>query len=168
MTGWIGGREGMQSEWWFGRVSEMIETADSFAVTSLHRVAHAENLSRLRTIVPGRAGRPHRPCQLRRHDDGSTVERATPNRSARLELGNHGEHVEQQPADRIGRVAHRPAQIEPNLPNRELVRVALASGSDRVSRSSLVTTRVSPSRQAARASRRPGRSLFVPVSRWST
>src|ERR1035437_2483261 len=46
--------------------------------------------------------------------------------------------------------------------------MALASGSDRASRSSLMTTSVSPSRQAARASRRPGRSLFVPVSPWST
>ena len=43
--------------------------------------------------------------------------------------------------------------------------MALASGSDRASRSSLVTTNVSPSRQAARASRRPGRSLFARVYR---
>jgi hypothetical protein len=37
-----------------------------------------------------------------------------------------------------------------------------ASGRDRASRSSLVMTRVSPARTAARASRRPGRSLFLP------
>lgn len=35
-------------------------------------------------------------------------------------------------------------------------------------RSSLVTTRVSPARQAASASRSPGRSRFVPVRPWST
>ena len=43
-----------------------------------------------------------------------------------------------------------------------------ASGTERASRSSFVTTRVSPSRQAARASRSPGRSRFVPVRPWST
>jgi hypothetical protein len=43
-----------------------------------------------------------------------------------------------------------------------------ASGSDLASRSSWVTTRVSPARTAARASRRPRRSLFLPVSPWST
>lgn len=41
--------------------------------------------------------------------------------------------------------------------------IARASGSDRASRSSLVTTSLSPARQAARASRSPGRSRFVPV-----
>src|SRR5664280_1677429 len=46
--------------------------------------------------------------------------------------------------------------------------VALASGSDRARRSSLVTTNVSPSRQAAKASRRPGHSRLVPVNPWST
>jgi hypothetical protein len=35
-------------------------------------------------------------------------------------------------------------------------KISRASGSERASRSSLVTTRVSPARQAARASRRPG------------
>jgi hypothetical protein len=43
-------------------------------------------------------------------------------------------------------------------------RIARASGSDRAKRSSLVTTSVSPARQAARASRRPGRSRLAPVS----
>jgi len=43
-----------------------------------------------------------------------------------------------------------------------------ASGSDRVSRSSLVTTKVSPARQVAKASRSPGRSRLVPVRPWST
>src|SRR6266702_6561940 len=38
-----------------------------------------------------------------------------------------------------------------------------ASGRERASRSSLVTTRVSPTRQAASASRSPGRARFVPV-----
>ena len=43
-----------------------------------------------------------------------------------------------------------------------------ASGTEWASRSSFVTTRVSPSRQAARASRSLGRSRFVPVRPWST
>jgi hypothetical protein len=42
-----------------------------------------------------------------------------------------------------------------------------ASGSERASRSSLVTTSVSPSRQAASASRKPGRSRLIPVNPWS-
>jgi hypothetical protein len=46
--------------------------------------------------------------------------------------------------------------------------IARASGSDRARRSSLVTTRVSPARQAANASRRPGRSRLVSVRPWST
>lgn len=46
--------------------------------------------------------------------------------------------------------------------------IARASGSDRASRSSSVTTRVSPSRQAAIASCRPRWSRLVPVNPWST
>jgi len=42
--------------------------------------------------------------------------------------------------------------------------MALASGSERASRSSLVATSVSPSRHAASASRSPGRSRLLPVS----
>jgi hypothetical protein len=38
-----------------------------------------------------------------------------------LELGDHGEHVEQQPADRVVRVVHRPAQAQPDLPAGELL-----------------------------------------------
>ena len=64
MTGWIADAKVHSRKWWFGRVSEMIETADSYTVTSHHRVADAENLRKLRTIVPGRAGRTHSPCHL--------------------------------------------------------------------------------------------------------
>ena len=42
-----------------------------------------------------------------------------------------------------------------------------ASGRERASRSSLMTTRVSPARQAASASRSPGRARLVPVRPWS-
>jgi hypothetical protein len=38
-----------------------------------------------------------------------------------LELGNHREHVEQQPAHRIGRVVHRPTEAEPDPSSREIV-----------------------------------------------
>ena len=44
-------------------------------------------------------------------------------------------------------------------------KMSLALGSDRASRSSLVTTNVSPERHAARASRSPGRSRLVPSGR---
>ena len=43
-------------------------------------------------------------------------------------------------------------------------RMSRASGSDRASRSSFVTTNVSSARQAARANRSPGRSQFALVA----
>ncbi len=46
--------------------------------------------------------------------------------------------------------------------------MARASGRERARRSSLVTTRVSPARQAVSAWRSPGRSRLVPVRPWST
>jgi hypothetical protein len=38
-----------------------------------------------------------------------------------LELGDHREHVEQEPADWIGRVVDRPAEVELDLAARQLV-----------------------------------------------
>jgi len=38
-----------------------------------------------------------------------------------LELSDHREHIEQQPANRVRRVVHRTAQVKTNLPHRELV-----------------------------------------------
>jgi hypothetical protein len=38
-----------------------------------------------------------------------------------LELGDHGQYVEQQPPDRVGRVVHGAAEAEPDPPSRELV-----------------------------------------------
>lgn len=46
--------------------------------------------------------------------------------------------------------------------------ISRASGRERASRSSLLTARVSPARQAASASRSPGRVRLVPVNPWST
>jgi D-serine deaminase-like pyridoxal phosphate-dependent protein len=85
-----------------------------------------------------------------------------------FELGDHGEHVEQQPAHRIGGVVDRAAEAELPLRFVNSSRMSRASGSDRASPSSFVTTSVSPARQAASASRRPGRSRLVPVRPWST
>jgi len=85
-----------------------------------------------------------------------------------LELGHHGQHVEQEPADGVGGVVDGAAEVELDLASGELVGDGPASGRDRASRSSLVTTRVSPVRQAAKACRRPGRSRLVPVRPWST
>jgi hypothetical protein len=45
---------------------------------------------------------------------------AQPNQ-IRLELGDHSEHVEQQPTDRVRRVVHRAPQVKANLPDGELV-----------------------------------------------
>jgi hypothetical protein len=83
-----------------------------------------------------------------------------------LELGDHGQDVEQQSADRVGGVVDRAAEVERDLAGRQLV--GDVAGSERASRSSLVTTSTSPGRQAASASRSPGRVRLVPVSPWST
>jgi hypothetical protein len=80
-----------------------------------------------------------------------------------LELRDHGQHVEQQPADRVVGVVDRGAETETDLPGGEFVGDRPRVGQRPGEGSSLATTRVSPSRQAAIASRRPGRSLLVPV-----
>lgn len=85
-----------------------------------------------------------------------------------FELGDLAEHVEQKPADRVGRVVDAAAEVE-----RDAFRVSSsarsrASGRERASRSSFVTTSVAPARHAARASRKPGRARLAPGSPWST
>jgi hypothetical protein len=80
-----------------------------------------------------------------------------------LELRDHGQRVEQQPAHRVVRVIDRDAETQTDLPGGEFVGDRPRVGQRPARRSSLVTTRVSPSRQAAIASRRPGRSRVVPV-----
>ena len=72
-----------------------------------------------------------------------------------LELRDHRQHVEQQPTDRVVGVVDRGAETQTDVPGGEFSAIARASGSDRARRLSLVTTRASPSRQAAIASRRP-------------
>ncbi len=86
----------------------------------------------------------------------------------RFKLGDHRQDVEQQPTNRDGRVMQGAAEAEFDLPAGEVVDDSRASGSERARRSSLVMTSVSPSRQAAIASRSPGRSRLVPVRPWST
>jgi len=85
-----------------------------------------------------------------------------------LELRNHREHVEQEPSDGIGGVVNRAAEAELDVSSGQLIEDVAGTGSERASRSSFVTTKVSPARQAASASRRHGRSRFVPVRPWST
>jgi hypothetical protein len=80
-----------------------------------------------------------------------------------LELGDHRQGREQQPSDRIGRAVHRAADVQLHSAAVSSSTMSRASGTERASRSSLVTTRVSPRRQAAKASRRQGRSRLVPV-----
>ena len=71
--------------------------------------------------------------------------------SGRIRTQPSSPHLEQQPPHRVGRiVGHRPTLSLMFL----FVcssRMSLASGSDRASRSSLVTIKVSPARQAARS-----------------
>ena len=50
--------------------------------------------------------------------DLDAVSGAQPNQ---VGLGDHRQHVEQQPPDRVGRVVHRPAQVKTNLADGELV-----------------------------------------------
>ena len=59
---------------------------------------------------------------------------------------------------------YRAAEAELDVPSGQLVQMSRASGSERASRSSLVTTKVSPARQAASANRSPGRARLVPVT----
>ena len=69
-----------------------------------------------------------------------------------LELGDHGKDIEQQSADRVGGVIDRPAQAQADLPGGELVGDRSGVGQGPGQAVSLVTTRVSPARQAASAS----------------
>jgi len=63
----------------------------------------------------------------------------------RLELGDHAEHVEQQPTDRIGRVVQLPPRLKRTPFAAISSAISRASGSERPRRSSFDTTRVSPS-----------------------
>jgi hypothetical protein len=85
-----------------------------------------------------------------------------------FELGHHRQHVEQQSSDGSVGSWIEPPRLSFTLDLVSSSNMSRASGSDLASRSSLVTTRVSPARHAARANRSPGRSRFVPVRPWST
>ena len=82
--------------------------------------------------------------------------------SGRTGLCDHREHLNSgPPTGPVGSYPDPPRLIR-TCRTVSSSAMALASGGDRASRSSLVPTNVSPSRHAARASRRPGRSRFVP------
>ena len=85
-----------------------------------------------------------------------------------FELGVHGRHAEEPPTDGVVRVMDRPTGVRGDLPRGQLVGHRPGVRRRRAKPSSLVTTGVSPSRQAASASRRHGRSQLVPVNQWST
>jgi hypothetical protein len=84
-----------------------------------------------------------------------------------FELRHHRQHVGQQPPHRVGWIMDDPPRLSLTFRLVSSSRMSRASGSDRPSRSNLVTTKVSPARQAANASRRPGRSRLLPVKPWS-
>ncbi len=69
----------------------------------------------------------------------------------RLELSDHPEDVEQQPANRVVRVVQRAADVSLTPASVSSWTMLRASVSERASRPSLVTARVSPDRQAASA-----------------
>ena len=74
-----------------------------------------------------------------------------------FELCDHGQYIEQRSPHRIAGVVHHPVEAELDISAGEIVDNCPSVPSDRANRSSLVTTSVSPDRQAARASLRPGR-----------
>ena len=78
----------------------------------------------------------------------------------RLEFGDHGQHVEQQSPDRSFGSYSDPPMLSSTSAVVSSSTMSQASGRERARRSSLVTMRVSPERQAAHASRSPGRSRF--------
>ncbi|SNR67925.1 hypothetical protein SAMN06272737_118120 [Blastococcus mobilis] len=111
-----------------------------------------------------------------------------------LELGDHGQHVEQQPADRVVRVVHRAAEAQPDLAQGELLGdrpgvgqragqpvelghhqgVALVAGGQRLPQpgtlpvgagQAVIDVDASPGRPRARAVRRVGRSGPGPRTR---
>jgi hypothetical protein len=80
-----------------------------------------------------------------------------------LELGDHGQDVEEQSSDRVGWVMDRAAEVELDLAAREVLDDVASVGQRASEAVELVTTRVSPARHAASACRRPGRSRWLPV-----
>jgi hypothetical protein len=80
-----------------------------------------------------------------------------------FEFCNHGQDVEEEPANGIGRVVDGAADAQRDFATGEFVNNILGIAQRPVRRSSLVTTRVSPSRQAASASLSPGRARVAPV-----
>jgi hypothetical protein len=66
-----------------------------------------------------------------------------------LELRNHRDHVDEQPSDGIDGVGNRAAEAELDVSVGQLIEDVAGSCSERASRSSFVTTKVSPTRQAA-------------------
>jgi hypothetical protein len=69
-----------------------------------------------------------------------------------LELGHHREHIEQQPSDGTGVSYTDPPRFKLTRRAVSSAAIARASGRERASRSSLVTTTVSPARHAASGS----------------
>jgi hypothetical protein len=85
-----------------------------------------------------------------------------------LELGDHRQHGEQQPADRIGGVVDRAADVEPDATVSEFVDDVAGVWHRTGEAIEFGDDQGGAFRQAARASRSPGRSRFVPVRPWST
>ena len=140
------------------------------------RTGDIEELSDLRRRVPPRIVHIHqepllRDRQLRRLaaqpplglSDLHPLARARMNQIG-LKLRNHRQHVEQETADGIERVVHGAADAELHVLAVSSSTMSLASRSDLANRSSFETTRVSPLRHAASASRRPGPARSVPVT----
>jgi hypothetical protein len=84
--------------------------------------------------------------------------------SVHFELGEDGEDVEEHLAHRVGRIVEASAEEEFDAAGDQGVADVTGVGTERASRSSFGTTRVSPARTVARAWSRPERARLVPVS----
>lgn len=85
-----------------------------------------------------------------------------------LEFGDHGQDVEQQPADGVGGIMDGSAEVELDLAGGELVSDVASIGEGAGEPIELGHHEGVAAGQAASASRRPGRARVVPVRPWST
>jgi hypothetical protein len=84
-----------------------------------------------------------------------------------FELGDHGQDVEEQSPDGIGRVVDRPAEVEPDLAAGEVWRCRGVGQRPREAVELGDHQRVAGA-ACREPSARPGRARLVPVKPWST
>jgi hypothetical protein len=85
-----------------------------------------------------------------------------------FEFGDHGQDIEEESSDGVGGVMDGPADAELCVPFDEVFDDVQRIGQGPGEPVEFGDDEGMPARTAARASRSPGRSLFLPVSPWST